>query len=30
VGGQWFVLKAGGGSQSKAAQPSGAKGSYGY
>ena len=31
VGGQWFVLKAGGGaSQSKPAQPSGAKGNYGY
>jgi predicted lipoprotein with Yx(FWY)xxD motif len=32
VGGQWFVLKAGGGggSQSQPAQPSGAKGNYGY
>ena len=28
VGGQWYVVKAGGGSQSE--QPSGAKGSYGY
>jgi predicted lipoprotein with Yx(FWY)xxD motif len=30
VGGQWYVLKAGGGSQSKPAQTSGAKGNYGY
>jgi predicted lipoprotein with Yx(FWY)xxD motif len=31
VGGQWFVLKAGGSdSQSQSEQPSGAKGSYGY
>jgi predicted lipoprotein with Yx(FWY)xxD motif len=31
VGGQWFVLKAGGGgAPSKPAQPSGAKGNYGY
>jgi predicted lipoprotein with Yx(FWY)xxD motif len=30
VGGQWFVLKAAAASQSKPAQPSGAKGSYGY
>ena len=31
VGGQWFVLKAGGAaSSSKPAQPSGAKGNYGY
>ncbi|HEX6620939.1 MAG TPA: hypothetical protein VF024_14825, partial [Solirubrobacteraceae bacterium] len=30
VGGQWFVLKSGGASQSKPAQPSGAKSNYGY
>ena len=30
VGGQWFVLKSGGGAPSKPAQPSGAKGNYGY
>jgi predicted lipoprotein with Yx(FWY)xxD motif len=32
VGGQWFVVKAGGGSDSKSQpeQPSGAKGNYGY
>jgi predicted lipoprotein with Yx(FWY)xxD motif len=31
VGGQWFVIKAGGGeSQSQSEQPSGAKGNYGY
>jgi predicted lipoprotein with Yx(FWY)xxD motif len=31
VGGQWYVVKAGGGeSQSQSEQPSGAKGNYGY
>jgi predicted lipoprotein with Yx(FWY)xxD motif len=30
VGGQWFVLKSVGGAPSKPAQPSSAKGSYGY
>jgi len=30
VGGQWFVVEAGGESQSQSEQPSGAKGNYGY
>jgi predicted lipoprotein with Yx(FWY)xxD motif len=30
VGGQWYVLKAGGGSSSTPAQTSGAKSNYGY